>query len=354
MIDLEHNNIRKIKTKQVSNVKAEQLLLNYNDLQVVEEAAFAGSEIANLSFKGNYRLKYLHRRAFHGLQSLRFIDLSSTAITFLPTEGLREIDTLKLQNTKSLKVFPSVFNYQFLKEAWLTYPYHCCAFKFPWTHNRGEYEKHSRFIEQLHEACDSRNSTIGHVFKPYDDPSLEALFHFMPLNASLAINDEDNEIWGDRNEVFHNTTSASFPVTTALCGEIYRNYHEVKCHPAPDAFNPCEDLMGNWGLRIPVWIVALSACAGNLFVVLVIATSRFRLTVSKFLMCNLAAADLCIGLHLLLIAAVDACSIGAYFNYAIDWQEGVTLSFYEEFEILKSAVLFLTSPIFNHGSSSKN
>ncbi|CAH1976289.1 unnamed protein product [Acanthoscelides obtectus] len=80
--------------------------------------------------------------------------------------------------------------------------------------------------------------------------------------------------------------------------------------------------MGNWALRIPVWIVASSACAGNLFVVLVIATSRFRLTVSKFLMCNLAAADLCIGLHLLLIAAVDACSIGAYFNYAIDWQEG--------------------------------
>lgn len=96
----------------------------------------------------------------------------------------------------------------------------------------------------------------------------------------------------------------------------------MKCHPAPDAFNPCEDLMGNWGLRIPVWFISLSAVIGNLFVVIVISTSHFRLTVSKFLMCNLAVADLCIGLHLFLIAIVDACSIRVYFNYAIDWQGG--------------------------------
>lgn len=100
---------------------------------------------------------------------------------------------------------------------------------------------------------------------------------------------------------------------------------QIKCHPAPDAFNPCEDLMGHWALRFPVWIISLSAVIGNLFVVIVISTSHFRLTVSKFLMCNLAIADLCIGIHLILIAVVDACSIGAYFNSAIDWQEGKIL-----------------------------
>jgi membrane protein CcdC involved in cytochrome C biogenesis len=86
--------------------------------------------------------------------------------------------------------------------------------------------------------------------------------------------------------------------------------------------------MGNWALRIPVWFISLSAVIGNLFVVIVISTSHFRLTVSKFLMCNLAVADLCIGIHLLLIAVVDACSIRAYFNYAIDWQEGMNGKFY--------------------------
>ncbi|CAG9765677.1 unnamed protein product [Ceutorhynchus assimilis] len=100
------------------------------------------------------------------------------------------------------------------------------------------------------------------------------------------------------------------------------DFMEVQCSPEPDAFNPCEDLMGNWGLRIPVWIIAHSAVIGNLFVLIVIGTSHFRLTVSKFLMCNLAVADLCIGVHLLLLAGIDAHSIGAYFNSAIDWQEG--------------------------------
>ncbi|KAH0816739.1 hypothetical protein GEV33_006052 [Tenebrio molitor] len=74
MIDLENNRIQRITTRQVSRVKAEQLLLNFNDLQVVEEAAFDGSEIANLSLKGNFRLTNLHVRAFHGLQSLRHMN----------------------------------------------------------------------------------------------------------------------------------------------------------------------------------------------------------------------------------------------------------------------------------------
>ncbi|XP_074033064.1 lutropin-choriogonadotropic hormone receptor isoform X2 [Leptinotarsa decemlineata] len=301
MVDLEHNSIQEIRSRQVGNLRAEQMLLNFNNLEVVEESAFAGSEIANLSLKGNFALQNLHKRAFLGLKSLRYLDLSNTAITHLPIEGIREIDTLKLQNTKSLKVFPSVFNFQSLKEAWLTYPYHCCAFKFPRTHNPWEYEKHARFIEELQATCKTENATA---------------------NKEVALSVSENEIQDEEFWGHENIGNATLPTTTVLCGEIYRNYEEVKCYPPPDAFNPCEDLMGNWGLRIPVWFISLSAVTGNLFVVIVISTSHFRLTVSKFLMCNLAIADLCIGIHLLLIATVDACSIGVYFNSAIDWQEG--------------------------------
>lgn len=80
--------------------------------------------------------------------------------------------------------------------------------------------------------------------------------------------------------------------------------------------------MGNWGLRSAVWLVAVAALVGNLAVLLVLLSSRFRMTVPKFLMCNLALADLCMGIYLLLIACMDALSIGAYFNHAIDWQRG--------------------------------
>lgn len=50
--------------------------------------------------------------------------------------------------------------------------------------------------------------------------------------------------------------------------------------------------------------------------------SRSELTVFKFLMCNLALADLCMGLYLLLLACIDLHSIGEYFNFAFDWQYG--------------------------------
>ncbi|XP_065169195.1 lutropin-choriogonadotropic hormone receptor-like isoform X3 [Atheta coriaria] len=345
MIDLEHNRIQRIKWHQISRVKTDQLLLNYNDIRTVEEEAFYGSEIAKLSLKGNVHLANLHRRAFGELHSLRHIDLSSTAITAIPLEGLREIDVLKVQDTETLKVFPSVYNFQYIKEAWLTYPYHCCAFKFPHTHNPREFEQHQRFIKRMQSTCSGKNVSNSYNLpgsNTHNNPTFKDLLKLQPSNATnhqlvqqpqfvtKDVQHDDDGMWSDDEQVFHNGTldmGSEFSVTTAVCGEIYRNYHEVKCYPAPDAFNPCEDLMGNWGLRIPVWFISLSAIIGNLFVVIVIATSHFRLTVSKFLMCNLAAADLCIGIHLLLIAVVDACSIGAYFNYAIDWQEAVSTGF---------------------------
>lgn len=46
------------------------------------------------------------------------------------------------------------------------------------------------------------------------------------------------------------------------------------------------------------------------------------MSVPKFLICHLAFADLCMGLYLLLIASIDAHSMGEYFNFAFDWQYG--------------------------------
>ncbi|KAF4522240.1 hypothetical protein B566_EDAN009084 [Ephemera danica] len=125
----------------------------------------------------------------------------------------------------------------------------------------------------------------------------------------------------DLGGVFHPAVTVSPRLVQVYCGNISRTPRDVVCRPIPDAFNPCEDLMGNWWLRVAVWVVVVAAVLGNLAVLLVLLSSKFRMTVPKFLMCNLALADLCMGTYLLLIAAMDARSIGAYFNYAIDWQE---------------------------------
>lgn len=39
-------------------------------------------------------------------------DLSHTAIEYLPTDGLKELDVLKIEATFSMKVFPSIYNFQ--------------------------------------------------------------------------------------------------------------------------------------------------------------------------------------------------------------------------------------------------
>ena len=80
--------------------------------------------------------------------------------------------------------------------------------------------------------------------------------------------------------------------------------------------------MGDVLLRVAVWFVVVATVVANLAVMMVLMSGKFSMTVSKFLMCNLAFADFCMGLYLSIIAAIDLHTIGHYYNYAIDWQQG--------------------------------
>ncbi|XP_044729350.1 lutropin-choriogonadotropic hormone receptor-like [Chrysoperla carnea] len=329
MIDLENNAIGLIRSREVF-VQAEELVLNYNRIVTIESYAFNGSEIARLKLRGNRELVNLDSKAFAGLKSLRHIDLSETKITTLPTEGLHGIEVLRIQETESLQEFPSIYNFEYIKEAWLTYPCHCCAFQFPQTHNPTYHAKHKEFVRQLEEFC---SANITQHMKRH-------ILDWHPLNDSGIDNFNSNVddgmydhwdtkkfpysdgIWHDNPaEQIYNTKN-ELPFRSILCGNISKNYRDVKCVPKPDPFNPCEDLMGTWWLRISVWIVALLAIFGNMAVALVLITSKFRMSVSRFLMCNLSIADMCMGFYLLLLAIIDARSVGVYFNHAIYWQNG--------------------------------
>lgn len=96
----------------------------------------------------------------------------------------------------------------------------------------------------------------------------------------------------------------------------------MTCTPEPDSFNPCEDLLGFAFLRSLTWIITVCAVTGNLAVLVMLLASRRKITISRFLMCNLAMADLCMGLYLMLIAFVDHRSRHQYYNHATDWQTG--------------------------------
>ncbi|XP_058466993.1 thyrotropin receptor isoform X2 [Malaya genurostris] len=394
MVDLDGNHIQEIHERAI-RIKTDELILDNNALSQIHGDAFTGSELAKLSLKLNFKLKHIHQRAFVGIQNIRELDLSSTAIEDMPSDGLNDLEILRIQNTHSLKTIPSVYNFKNLQTAYLTHSFHCCAFKFPARHDPSGHQQDLRRFHQDQKNCiakgyatpnvrlanletvdstvrtgeqqlvdsefsrrrkrhasldeqsfsrlrslspnlhlvekdgsleeEEEQQGIGLVSPLKSELSMEGDSFFQPITGSPM---EDSVLREDVSDmyienplpgVFH---QAIEPLSMeALCGNLTPTTFDVKCYPMPDALNPCEDVMGSHWLRGSVWVVVLLAVFGNV-AVLVVLFSNSDLTVPKFLICNLAIADLCMGVYLLLIASIDAHSMGEYFNYAFDWQYG--------------------------------
>ncbi|KAL2102256.1 hypothetical protein ACEWY4_001424 [Coilia grayii] len=217
-----------------------------------------------LDLEDNTHLKEILSNAFQGLGNgiTADLDISDTKVNFLPETMLGSIQTLVATSVASLKRLPRLDLFTDLKDANLTYPSHCCAF--------ANFRKNRSFVRP--ESCDKPNVHL-----------------------------EEPVFYRDKCKV----------------------QEEVICYPKPDAFNPCEDIMGHTYLRVLIWIICVLAIVGNAVVLLVLLTSHYKLTVPRFLMCHLAFADLCMGIYLMIIASVDIHTRSHYYNYGIDWQTGV-------------------------------
>lgn len=130
---------------------------------------------------------------------------------------------------------------------------------------------------------------------------------------------------GLRPSFGHSNCARASPQSIHVFIVNVRRKIDVKCYPIPNALNPCEDVMGSQWLRTSVWMVVFLAVLGNIAVLLVMFSNWNDVTVPKFLMSHLAFADLCLGLYLMLIAAIDIHTMGEYFNFAFDWQYGESI-----------------------------
>ncbi|PNJ79916.1 FSHR isoform 3 [Pongo abelii] len=265
------------------------LWLNKNGIQEIHNCAFNGTQLDELNLSDNNNLEELPNDVFHGASGPVILDISRTRIHSLPSYGLENLKKLRARSTYNLKKLPSLEKLVALMEASLTYPSHCCAFA-NWR----------RQISELHPICNKS------ILRQEVDYMTQA----RGQRASLA---EDNESSYSRG---FDMTYTEFDYD--LCNEVV----DVTCSPKPDAFNPCEDIMGYNILRVLIWFISILAITGNIIVLVILTTSQYKLTVPRFLMCNLAFADLCIGIYLLLIASVDIHTKSQYHNYAIDWQTG--------------------------------
>lgn len=126
-----------------------------------------------------------------------------------------------------------------------------------------------------------------------------------------------------------------------LVGEVY------KCLPEADQFSSCKDLMRNQTLRILMWILGISALAGNVFVILwrlIPRDAKKKSRVESVLVSNLAISDCLMGVYMLFIASADMYYREVYVYYAEQWQTSFWCKFAGLLSLLSSeaSVLFLT------------
>uniref|UniRef100_A0A673YAP4 Luteinizing hormone/choriogonadotropin receptor n=1 Tax=Salmo trutta TaxID=8032 RepID=A0A673YAP4_SALTR len=242
-----------------------QLKIIKNGFKEIKSHAFNGTKLDKLILKDNRYLRNIHEDAFEGASGPTVLDVSSTALDTLPRRGLEHLKVLIARSTPYLKTLPPLESLLELEVAEVTYPSHCCAFH-TWR-RKDNWCDYSQIEE-------TQKNYLYDINLQYPDLQL------------------------------------------SLCPGPFQ------CTPESDAFNPCEDLLGYSFLRSVTWLITVFAVAGNMAVLVVLIISHQKLNVSRFLICNLAFADLCMGVYLLLIAATDYHSRKEYYNHATFWQTG--------------------------------
>uniref|UniRef100_A0AAY4D4M1 Thyrotropin receptor n=1 Tax=Denticeps clupeoides TaxID=299321 RepID=A0AAY4D4M1_9TELE len=307
------------------------VMLYNNGFNEIQHHAFNGSRLDIVDLHRNRHLSRLDEMMFAGAVSGPVsLDVSMTSVTSLPTIGLESLRELKAHDVWTLKKLPPTQTFQHLISVDLTYPSHCCGFK-NMKKKRGYIEdiicNLTALYDQRHKRSVSRLRIAFLRGLADTDPSDSVLKESLDLHNSpyyhtyyFGGHPTDDVGFGDILKNPQEDTGQDFESRYDYV--VCEDGEEVSCIPAPDEFNPCEDIMGFCFLRVSVWFVSLLAVLGNLLVLVVLLTSHYKLSVSRFLMCHLAFADLCMGIYLLLIASVDLHTRSEYYNHAIDWQTG--------------------------------
>ncbi|KAG5847015.1 thyrotropin receptor-like [Anguilla rostrata] len=314
------------------------VMLYSNGFTEIHPHAFNGTKLNAVYLHRNKHLVRIDERVFAGaIRGPTLLDVSLTSVTSLPTRGLDSLRELAARDTWSLKKLPPIKAFRHLTSADLTYPSHCCGFK-GLKRKPGDLAYLFCNFTVLHDQHHKRSVSFyqAPTFQDYPrevggDPDDEAVLaeppdqrHFsggLHYHAYFGRRADDGEV-GFGETLKNPQEDLGYDFYSRYDYEVCDEDKEVICTPAPDEFNPCEDVMGSVFLRISVWFVSLLAVLGNLLVLLILLSSRYKLSVSRFLMCNLAFADLCMGVYLLLIASVDQLTRSEYYNHAIDWQTG--------------------------------
>ncbi|XP_052222011.1 lutropin-choriogonadotropic hormone receptor-like [Dreissena polymorpha] len=298
-----NNDISSIENRPFDGLQAlKDLILSNNKITYISAEAFASLvslEYLDLSYN---KIGHINTEAFANLNSLIDLNLAENQFPTLPTAGLQKLQYLKTYHNRYLETPPSAEAIPNILHIVAAYAYHCCAFRR--VQQEQVYRKDFMLDQTVTWLRDPNGSALWPETNNLSDPNF-------PLY--LDYEDEDDALFND--SLLPNETAFSTSIDTEI-----RVKPVVECSPEPDPFQPCDDLFGWWSLRCGIWIVFLLAVIGNGTVLFVSLFSKSKMDVTRFLICNLAFSDLCMGVYLGFLAIVDASTLGEFEKYAVRWQ----------------------------------
>uniref|UniRef100_A0AC35TSW6 G_PROTEIN_RECEP_F1_2 domain-containing protein n=1 Tax=Rhabditophanes sp. KR3021 TaxID=114890 RepID=A0AC35TSW6_9BILA len=311
MIDFSHNHIEYLGDGHLKLIKSRVVRLNNNELKETGAQVFAHCHIRELHMNNNIELKRMSKKVFDKLEGLRLLNLSSTSITELPINGLRNLTTLSIKNTVKIKQLPPILTFTRLTRADFTYPHHCCLFKY--AKNMIENEKVTflnNYKEIQNRVCNKDLKKASHKKTKRSVERKERIVNMLEIALNWDLFDELETEEVEEDDKCSDTAVQNF-------------YHNITCNPMPDILNPCEDIVGYPFLRIIIWIVWILAIIGNIGVwIVLLSVKNKRMRIHYLFIMTLSFADLLTGCYLAILAIKDSLTANEYYNHAVDWQTG--------------------------------
>lgn len=302
-LDIAYNPITRLDAATLEMYKSiESLYLGGTKITELHDSIFSkNKELRTLSLKES-NLRIIHERALEGTQ-LVTLDLQSTKISHLPGNNLEKLESLYIKGATKLYEIP-VVSFKRLKNARVEYPFHCCLIKTKPHHS----------AEVATQPPPPVGATVQTISCPNTSTPLTTSNTSSVTTKSRTSSSPPNQaVIGLPFDYCNNLSSLEF---VTLPPPI----QDVDCLPREDAFNPCGDLLDSNELRVCSWIVMVFAVLGNSIKFFVLLMSKRKISITRVLMCNLAFANLSMGVFLCMLVSADLYSLGEYQNFAYQWQ----------------------------------
>ena len=238
-------------------------------------------------------------------------------IESLPTKGLGNLITLRLKGVHRLKNIPdglkSIENVSLAEEK----SFLCCKLKFEKIESKIT-GPNSNYDPQ--QSSQTQSSSVITKIMGISEPTTT------PRNKSTTGSDSHATIPGGFGKRKKRRIVHTLPPYASPSGEFNTvpPPKPLHCDPKPTAFQPCENIMGaNW-LTAASFIIAPFALCGNFVVLVVFICLARNYNVSRFLVTNLALADMTMGIYLLSLVIESVITEGEYYLHVERFQFGLS------------------------------